>query len=137
MILVDTNVWSELMRPTPDRKVRQWERENADLLWLSTIVIGELLSGVELLPEGSRKTALRQGYAGIFEAYSDRIAAYDFEAAQCYSVVVAERARAGQNPDTADSQIAATVLARGMKLATRNWKHFEGLGFALIDPWSA
>lgn len=136
MILVDTNVWSELMRPTPDENVRRWEVENAPLLWLSTVVIGELLSGVELMADGKRKTALQRGYAAMLEAQSDRIAAFDIQASYRYADVVARQIRAGRDPGTADSQIAATALARGMKLATRNTKHFDGLGLVLIDPWN-
>jgi len=137
MILVDSNVWSELMRPSPDGCVRQWESENGRLLWLSTVVIGELLSGIELLPNGKRKSALQAGYSNLLETYADRIAAFDLEASRRYALVVAQQIKAGRDPGTADSQIAATALARGMKLATRNTKHFAGLGLALIDPWTA
>ena len=137
MILVDTNVWSEALRASPDKHVRAWARENADRLWLSTVVIGELLSGAELLPMGKRRTALLAGYRELIESNQDRIAPFDLDASRHYAIVVAEQARAGRNPGTADSQIAATALARGMKLATRNAKHFEGLGVELIDPWSA
>ena len=137
MILVDTNVWSELMRPAPDERVRGWESRTAPLLWLSTVVIGELLSGVELLPDGRKKSALRVGYADLLEAHADRIAAFDLEASRRYAWVVAQQIKAGRDPGTADSQIAATALARGMNLATRNTKHFEGLGLIVIDPWAA
>ena len=125
------------MRPLPHERVMQWERENAPILWLSAVVVGELLSGVELLPDGKRKAALRNGYDGLIQVYRDRIVPFDLEASRHYAVVVAEQIRAGRDPGTADSQIAATAIARGMKLATRNTKHFEGLGVELIDPWTA
>jgi predicted nucleic acid-binding protein len=137
MILVDTNVWSEAFRPRPDERVRQWAGENAHRLWLSTVVIGELLSGAALLPEGRRRAKLLEGYRELIESNEDRIAPFDLDASQHYGVVVAEQTRAGRNPGTADSQIAATARARGMSLATRNTKHFEGLGLVLIDPWAA
>ncbi len=137
MILVDTNVWSEAFRPTPDATVRKWAQANADRLWLSTIVAGELLAGVELLPVGRRRTTIEQGYGDLLETYRDRIAPFDLDAARHFAVVLALQARAGRNPDTADVQIAATALARGMSLATRNTRHFDGLGLALIDPWQA
>ena len=137
MILVDSNVWSELMRPHPNEKVQQWEIGHAPALWLSTVVVGELLSGVELLPDGRRKRALQEGYASLLQAYSDRIVAFDLDASRRYAFVIAAQMRAGRDPGTADSQIAATALARGMKLATRNVKHFAGLGIELIDPWNA
>jgi toxin FitB len=137
MILVDTNVWSEAFRPEPDAKVRNWAAANAQALWISTVVLGELLSGTELLPDGRRRQALVGAYERLVETCSDRIVPFDLEAARHYAIVVAKQRRAGRNPGTADSQIAATALARGMKLATRNTKDFEDLGIELIDPWSA
>ena len=136
MILVDTNVWSELVRPHPDPAVVAWEERNAHLLWLSTVVVGEFLSGVELMPEGRRKAALRATYAEVIETYADRIVSFDLAAALHYAVVLANQEKAGRAPGTADTQIAATALHSGMALATRNVKHFEGLGIELIDPWS-
>ncbi|NIJ06829.1 hypothetical protein FHS31_000411 [Sphingomonas vulcanisoli] len=136
MILVDTNVWSEAFRPEPDPSVVEWARTAADQLYLSTVVIGELLSGAELLPEGKRKQALLGGYAELIATYRERIAPFDLDAARFYGTVLAQQERAGRNPGTADTQIAATALARGMRLATRNVKHFAGLGIELIDPWT-
>jgi hypothetical protein len=137
MILVDTNVWSEAFRPLPDAAVKAWARRNAERLWLSTVVIGELLSGVELMPSGQKRSALEQGYAELLQNYVDRIAPFDLAAARYYASTLAWQEHAGRNPGTADTQIAATALARGMPLATRNTKHFEGLGLELIDPWQA
>ena len=125
------------MRPAPDKRVQRWESSNGPLLWLSTVVIGELLSGAELLPDGGRKRTLQKGYEAILQAHSDRIAPFDLEASRRYAGIVAAQTRAGRNPGTADSQIAATAMARGLKLATRNTKHFAGLGIPLIDPWKA
>ena len=135
MILVDTNVWSELVKAAPDEHVRAWERAHAERLWLSTVVTGEFLSGVELMPEGRRKQVLRERYDQVLAIYDDRIAPFDLPAALRYATVLAYQERAGRNPGTADTQIAATALARGMSLATRNTKHFQGLGLDLIDPW--
>ena len=137
MILVDTNVWSELVRPTPDPNVILWEAHHADRLWLSTVVIGEFLSGAEVMPEGRRKHALQALYEEILGVHQDRIAPFDLAAARHYATVLAYQERCGRNPGTADTQIAATALALGMGLATRNTRHFEGLGLTLIDPWTA
>lgn len=137
MILVDTNVWSELVKASPDRAVRAWEEANSEQLWLSTVVTGEFLSGVALMPDGRRKAALSAAYTMVIDLYSDRIAAFDLPAALHYADVLAAQEQAGRNPGTADTQIAATALARGMRLATRNTKHFEGLGLTLIDPWQS
>lgn len=137
MILVDTNVWSELFRIEPAKTVQDWEKANASRLWLSTVVFGELLSGAHLLPEGRRKRKFLVGYESMIVLYTDRIAPFDLAAAHHYGEVLAYQERAGRNPGTADTQIAATALARGMALATRNTRHFEGLGMPLIDPWTA
>ncbi|UAJ09425.1 type II toxin-antitoxin system VapC family toxin [Polymorphobacter megasporae] len=136
MILVDTNVWSELTRAIPDPAVLVWEAANADRLWLATVVIGELLSGAHLLPEGKRKQAFLANYDELIAAHADRIVPFDLAASLHYGPVLAAQERAGQAPGTADTQIAAIALAYGMLLATRNTKHFEGLGLALIDPWT-
>jgi predicted nucleic acid-binding protein len=137
MILVDTNVWSELTRPEPDLRVRAWELEHAPRLWLATVVIGELLSGAHLLPEGRRKQDFLEGYEALIAIHADRIVGFDLDAARRYGAVLAHQERAGRNPGTADTQIAAMALSKGMKLATRNVRHFEGLGLDLIDPWTA
>ena len=137
MILVDTNVWSELTREAPDERVRAWEKAKAPELWLATVVLGELLSGAHLLPDGRRKRAFLAGYDQLIEVYSDRIAPFDLDAARQYGPVLAYQHRHGRDPGTADTQIAATALARGMALATRNTRHFAGLGIDLIDPWTA
>ena len=137
MILVDTNVWSEAFRAQPDSNVAKWAETNADRLWLSTVVIGELLSGAHSLPEGKRKAAFLEAYDGLIGQHLDRIAPFDLAAARHYGPVLAYQEKAGRNPGTADTQIAATALARGMPLATRNVRHFEGLGVELINPWGA
>ncbi len=136
MILVDTNVWSEAFRPQPDASVAAWAKENADRLWLATVVVGELLSGAHLLPDGRRKQAFLEAYDRLIETHWDRVVPFDLEAARRYGPVLAFQERAGRNPGTADTQIAAIALAKGMKLATRNVKHFAGLRIDLIDPWS-
>ena len=137
MILVDSNVWSEAFRPRPHARVVDWAERHAARLWLATVVIGELLSGAHLLPEGKRKDAFLEGYDALIHAHRDRIVSFDLEASRRYGPVLAFQERAGRNPGTADSQIAATALANGMALATRNVKHFDGLGIELIDPWTA
>ena len=137
MILVDTNVWSELVRQTPDARVLAWEEAHADRLWLSSVVVGEFLSGVAVLPAGRRKQMLGETYEAILTAYADRLIGFDLRAAHHYATVLAYQAAAGRDPGTADTQIAATALANGMALATRNTKHFLGLGLELINPWEA
>lgn len=137
MILVDTNVWSEAFRPRPDPNVARWASDHAAELWLSTVVVGELLSGAHLLPDGKRKQSFLDGYLTLIDAYADRLASFDLNAAKRYGPVLAFLEQTGRNPTTSDAQIAATALSRGMRLATRNTKDFAGLGIDLIDPWQA
>lgn len=137
MILVDTNVWSEAFRKRPDERVQHWAAANDDRLWLATVVIGELLSGAALLDDGERKTHLLASYDRLIAQRADRIAAFDLDAARQYGSILAQQFRAGRAPGTADTQIAAVARVRGMALATRNIKHFEGLGLDLIDPWNS
>ena len=137
MILVDTNVWSEAFRLLPNEIVRAWAARNSDDLWLSTVVIGELLSGVEMMPMGRKRLALEDGCGKLVALHANRIVPFDLAAALRYGPVLVQQEGAGRNPGTADTQIAATALAYGMKLATRNTKHFDGLGLDLIDPWIA
>ena len=137
MILVDTNVWSELTRPAPDPSVKNWEARNAPQLWMSTIVIGELFSGAYLLPDGKRKLSFLDGYDALIALHQDRILGFDEESARRYGEVLAILEKAGRNPTTTDAQIAATALTHEMALATRNVKDFAGLGIELINPWEA
>lgn len=123
------------MRARPDPAVLRWEAAHAPRLWLSTVVIGELLSCVELLPAGRRQEQFRAGYAELLRLHADRIVPFDLDAARHYGAILALQERAGRNPGTADTQIAATARSRTMALATRNRRHFEGLGLQLIDPW--
>jgi predicted nucleic acid-binding protein len=135
MILVDTNVWSELVRPQPDLRVLAWEADHNEELWLSTVVIGELLAGVETLPPGRRKDSLRQTYEDIFEVHHDRIVGFDLECAREFAQVYTLQHQAGRSAGTADTQLAAIARLHGLRLATRNIRHFDGLGIALLNPW--
>ena len=135
MILVDTNVWSEATKATPNGSVRGWANAHSDQLWLSTVVLGELLSGVALMPEGKRKDAFQLKYEAIIQTYGGRIADFDLISARHYAEILAYLESEGRNPATADVQIAATALSRSMALATRNVRHFHGLGIELINPW--
>ena len=137
MILVDTNVWSEAFRPRPDANVEKWALRHANDMWLSAVVIGELLSGAHMLPDGKRKQAFLDGYAELIDDHLDRVAPFDLDAARRYGPILAYLEQAGRNPTTADAQIAATALSRRMSLATRNIMDFAGLGIDLIDPWTA
>jgi toxin FitB len=137
LIVLDTNVVSEVMRPAPDSAVLNWLNAQvvADLM-LSSVVVSELLFGVARLPAGLRKRQLADTFASMLEQdFSGRILPFDLEAAILYGELAAACEAKGRPVDMADAQIAATCLAHGATLATRNLKHFEGLGLKLINPW--
>ncbi len=139
MIVLDTNVVSELMRPSPDAAVLTWiNSQAADTLWLNSVVVSELLYGIARLPDGKRKVELAQAVHGMLaEDFAQRVLTFDLEAAVVYADLVAMRERQGQPVDVADAQIAAICVAQGATLATRNTKHFDSLGLTLVNPWGA
>lgn len=137
MIVLDTNVVSELMRPTPNAAVLTWlDSQAADGLWLNSVVLSELLYGIARMPEGARRAQLAQAVqAMLVEDFAGRVLPFDAEAAAAYADLVATRERQGQPVAMADAQIAAICLAHGATLVTGNTKHFEGLGLTLCNPW--
>lgn len=137
MIVLDTNVVSEMMRAAPDAKVEKWlDAQPANDLWLNSIVIAELMFGVARLPEGARKQKLSKVIQGtVEEDYAGRILSFDLEAAAAYGEIAARCEAKGRPIDMADAQIAAICWVQDAQLATRNIKHFEGLGLKLINPW--
>jgi predicted nucleic acid-binding protein len=137
MILLDTNVISELMRLAPDRAVERWlKSQPASSMFLSAITEAELRLGLALLPEGKRRSALSDGLEAMFaEEFREQIIPFDSAAAVVYAQVVVERRRAGRPISEADAQIAATAKSRGAAVATRNVLDFEGCGVEIINPW--
>ncbi|WP_063035424.1 type II toxin-antitoxin system VapC family toxin [Nocardia grenadensis] len=134
MIIADTNVVSELFKPTPDNHVLTWLEESDDVT-ISTVTIGEIWAGIENLPEGSRRAGLATLAAELFDEFGDEVEAYDFRAARIYGRVVAERRRRGRPIGYADAQIAAICLANDCAVATRNVKDFTDLGLTIVNPW--
>lgn len=139
MIVLDTNVVSGLMRATPEPAVLGWlDKQTADQLWLTAIVAAELMYGVARLPDGARKQQLaRAVQTTLEEDFAARVLPFDLAAASVYADLCACRERAGRAMAMADAQIAATCIAHGAALATRNGADFDGLGLAIIDPWVA
>lgn len=138
-MVLDTNVVSELMRPTPDAAVLAWlNNQAADTLWLNSVVVSELLYGLARMPDGKRRAQLAQAVQAMLdEDFSSRVLSFDLEAAVVYADLVATRERQGLPIDVADAQIASICIAHGAALATRNTKHFDGLGLTLMNPWVA
>lgn len=135
--MLDTNVVSELMRAQPDASVLRWmDAQSPPALWLNSVVVSELLYGVAKLPKGKRKEQLITAVAAMVdEDFAGRVLSFDVDAAAQYASLVVMRENAGLSVSMADAQIAAICLAHGASLATRNTKHFEGLGLTLINPW--
>lgn len=125
------------MRPAPDVKARQWlNAQSADHLWLTSTIAAELLFGVVRMPEGARKQRLMVASKEIIEQnFADHILPFDLAAATAYAEMMARCEAKGRPVDMADIQIAAICWAHDAQLATRNIKHFEGLGLRLVNPW--
>lgn len=138
MIILDTNVLSELMRPEGSSTVVQWlDGQPAAELAVTAITVAEVLHGVRRLADGRRRTALEAAAMRMFEEDLARATlAFDHAAALVYADIVVQRERAGRPISTADAQIAAITRQHAATLATRNVRDFDGLGLDLIDPWS-
>jgi predicted nucleic acid-binding protein len=141
MILLDTNVISELLRPAPSPEVVSWIDANFAGSAISSVTIFELGAGLALLDAGKRKDALENAITRTIRRFGSRVYAFDAAAAHAASRLLAEARARGlalhQIPNKlADLQIAGIALAYGLDLATRNVGDFEGLGLRLINPWS-
>lgn len=139
MIVLDTNVLSEALRPRPDARVLAWmTAQPATALFTTTITCGEILYGVRLLPKSRRRDKLQNAVTAIFdEDFSGRILAFDNHAADAYADIAAARKKAGRPIGQFDAMIAAVTRSRGAALATRNTRDFVDCGIDLIDPWTA
>lgn len=137
MVILDTNVVSELMRAVPEPAVVHWfGNQNSEELLVTTITIAEILYGIEILPEGRRRDSLRAGAEKMFGVvYADRIAAFDDRAARAFPMIAASRRKQGRPIEKLDAQIAAIARANRAILATRNVADFEGCGVTLVNPW--
>lgn len=138
MILLDTNVVSEAMRPEPASSVRQWlDAQAAETLYLSTITIAELLFGVGALQDGKRKARLTAAVEGVISLFADRILPFDAGAARRYAGLAVKARSAGKGFPTPDGYIAAIAASRGFAVASRDTTAFAAVGLAVIDPWTA
>jgi predicted nucleic acid-binding protein len=137
MILLDTNVVSEVMKAAPDARVGSWFAQQPEAnVFVCAITEAELRGGVAIMPKGRRREALMGLVEGVLgEDFADRNHPFDSPAAKAFADIVADRRRVGRPISTPDAQIAAIAKSRGAALATRNVRDFEGCGVEVINPW--
>ncbi len=137
MIILDTNVVSELLRPQPAPQVESWlaSHDGANV-YFTSVGEAELRHGVAILPKGRRRTLLGEAISAMLdEDFRDRVLPFDREAAVAYADISSERRAAGRPISQFDCQIAAIARARSAAVATRNIGDYEGCRITLIDPW--
>jgi predicted nucleic acid-binding protein len=137
MIILDTNVVSELLRPAPSPEVEAWlAAQDGATVFFTAIGEAELRLGVAILPAGRRRTSLAEAIDAMLEAdFRNRILPFDTTAAQAYAAIAASRRAAGRPISQFDCQIAAIARSRQAVLATRNTADYEDCGIEVIDPW--
>ena len=137
MIVLDTNVVSELMRRAPDPAVETWAAGYAlEDLFFSAVGEAELRYGAAIMPAGRRRETLASDIETMLRAaFESRILPFDSAAARAYAAIAAARRAAGRPVSHPDGQIAAIAHSRGMTVATRNIRDFDAMGIALVNPW--
>ncbi len=125
------------MRPRPEQRVMAWlDAAASGSLFLSSVTVAEILVGIELLPEGSRRQGLANGFAELLaRGFGERVLGFGLANAPAYAEVVAQRSRLGRPISQFDAQIASIARVHGMSLATRNISDFEACGIELVNPF--
>lgn len=137
MFILDTNVLSAMMGSRPAPEVAAWIAEQPeDLLFTATVCQAEILSGLAIMPEGRRRSALQAAARGIFtEDFDGRVLPFDTDAAAAYADIFAARKRAGRPTAPLDLMIAAVARVKGASVVTRDTSGFEECGVPIINPW--
>src|SRR5471032_2329916 len=136
MILLDTNVVSEAMKPEPNPAVRAWLNEQAtETLYLSSVTLAELLFGVGALPVGKRQDLLAQAVDGLMELFGGRVLPFDTDAARYYAKLAVTVKGAGRGFPTPDGYITAIAASRGFIVASCDTAPYEAAGITIINPW--
>lgn len=135
MILVDTNVWSELAKPGGNPAVLTWLEAHDDDLALSTLVIAEIRYGIELLAASEKRAFLTSWLDGLQSRYWGQTWRFDEGDAHCYGHIAAMPEVKARKPQVIDIQLAAQAVARGASLATRNVSDFAWTGVKVVNPW--
>jgi len=138
MIVLDTNVVSEAMKPEPHPAVRAWLNDQAaETLYLSSVTLAELLFGIAALPTGKRKDMLTQTLDGLMGLFRDRVLPFDADAARRYAELAVTARNKGRGFPTPDGYIAAIAASRGFIVASRDTAPYEAASVAVINPWKA
>ena len=139
MIVLDTNVLSEILRPTPEPKVLAWlDSQPRSSLFTTAVTRGEVFYGIRILPTGRHRQTLWDAMVHIFnEDFAGQVLSFDGDAADAYAEIAASRKDAGKPISQFDAVIVATARSRGAGLATRNGKDFVDCGVDIVDPWKA
>ncbi len=137
MIVLDTNVISESLKPLPSGVVLSWiAAQLPSAVFTTAITLAEVMNGVEALPHGKRRTGLLAGVEKIFaQEFAGRILPFDEHAARLFATIVASRSAAGRPISEFDAMIAAIARTHHATVATRNTADFEHCGLHLVDPW--
>ena len=137
MIILDTNVVSEAMKPEPNLSVRDWlDAQVAETLFLSSVTIAELMFGVGSLPDGRRKNNLAAMLDDVLDLFGERVLPFDTDAARCYADLAVKARAVGKGFPTPDGYIAAIAAARGFVVASRDVGPFLAAELTVIDPWT-
>lgn len=138
MIVLDTNVVSEAMKPEPDAAVRAWLNDQAaETLYLSSVTLAELLYGIAVLPTGKRKNKLARALDGLMELFAGRVLPFDTNAARFYAKLAVTARNDGRGFPTPDGYTAAIAASRGFLVASRDTSPYEAGGLNVINPWEA
>jgi predicted nucleic acid-binding protein len=139
VIILDTNVVSEMMEVERSDRVESWlNKTDPTSLWLTSILVYEIRGGLNAMDEGRRKRRLVSAFDALVElGFGDRVAAFDHQAALEAARIGAEREKRGRPVDIKDTLIAGIAVSRGADIATRNVKHFNDLPVGVINPWDA
>jgi len=139
MIVLDTNIISELWKATPYLKVLEWmDVQAVETLYLSAITVAELRYGIEMLPDGRRKSIYQRKLNNeILEIFENRVLPFDVYASKAYSKLMAKARAEGKAIGKEDGYIAATAAIRGFMVATRDERPFLAAGITVINPWNS
>lgn len=136
MIVLDTNVVSEAMKPEPQPVLRAWlDNQAAETLYLSSVTVAELLFGIAALPAGKRKNRLTEAVEGLLALFHDRVLPFDTDAARHYAELAILARTSGRGFPTPDGYIAAIAASRGFIVASRDTAPYTAAGVTVINPW--